>query len=323
MRGALLAVAVAVAGCSSSFGKSPAPPERPSPQPAIAAHAASSSTFDIGNGVALRVEREASGACTTAAVANGKELWSERTCLGTKDHPWFVSPDREWLLIVERAPTLDGRRSSAVPVARLFRRGFPQRALTLADLSVAETAAQIENGRLNWLGEDPRVVEDGVELRLADWTLARFRWTVVAGPGQAAPSSEPALACQPCSYVDEQGVYHLAANDEDIPAKYRKRARSIQGQVITYTETPRPVAPLAEASSPRPSWGMSQEELNKQTREEQRKLDARAAELAEERERNRGIPNDPTGTPVVRCLDNSMRPRRCDDIEIRSALKKW
>jgi hypothetical protein len=325
MRCALFAVAAAVAGCSSWFGKSPPPPKqfaKSPPQPTPPPLTANSSTFDIGNGVVLRVGREAGGACTTAAVANGNELWSERTCLGTKEHPWFFSPDKEWLLVIERAPAVDGRGPSVVHVARLFRRGIPQRALTLADLSVVETAVQIEEGRLRWLAEDPKAAEEGVELRLADWTVARFRWPAVAAPGQAAPSPAPALACQPCSYVDEQGVYHLAATDEDIPAKYRTRARAIQGQVTTYTETPRPVASPPEPSRRRLSDGYSQEELNKQTAEEQRKLDARAAQLAEERERNRGVPTLPAGSLMARCFDNSMRPRRCDDGEIREAERR-
>lgn len=327
MRCALFAVVAAAAGCSSSFGKS-SPPPAPPVQTA-------SSTFDIGNGVTLRVQREASGACTTAAVANGKELWSEHTCLGTKEHPWFVSADKEWLLVVERAPAIEGGVPSAVQVARLFRRGVLDRALTLADLSVAETAVQIEDGRLRWLGEDPKAAEDGLELRLADWTLARFRWpTVGAAPRKAAPSAARARACQPCSYVDEQGVYHLAATEEDIPAEYRTRARAIQAQVTTYAAPPRPVGRPAEQSGPQPWEIVRDDALRKKSAEKQRERAEREAvaarQFAEQRERDQNknwmqrladSPSGGGGTIAPRCYDNSMRPRPCDDGEMRQAAQ--
>jgi hypothetical protein len=319
----LLAVALLLAAACDSraatwlanAARRPAASASPGAKP----QGASSKTFDIGNGVVLRVERDEAGACTTTALAGDQQLWSDSKCLGTKQHPWFLSRDREWLLVVDSEPSLAAGSTEVPPLARLYRRGVPSRSLGFDDLGVSREAMRIENGALHWLGEDPRATADGVDFRLSDWTQAAFRWPPVAPKPVAAALAAPS-SCEPCSYVDEQGVYHLAANADEIPDRYRAQARAVRGEVNVYSAPPR--SKLADDANARQPWEIVHEQAM-QKKAAAAEAQARAAGheamvKAQEQAANRRWSNEGSYSPP-RCFDNSMKPRPCDDGEIRQA----
>jgi hypothetical protein len=127
------------------------------------------------------------------------------------------------------------QQSGVTRLGRLWRHGAATIDLTPNALRLRPGTFRVEGGVVRWLGErDQRVSAQGVEVQLVDGSLRLLRFD---GADLAAPppppklqqaSSRPQAECNPCSYTDDQGVYHMVENTGQIPEKFRAQALQVR-----------------------------------------------------------------------------------------------
>jgi hypothetical protein len=266
MRLPLLAM-LALSACRKPAPVEPAPPSaaeaqppaQPSPSGPLA-HLFWSTVADA-DGPLVQVRQTATGSdrCHVSASVADRESWSADACLATRSQLRFLSPDGDALLVLDPGPEVENEPPAGVRIGTLFRRGAPVAQLTPSALQLPYGALRIEGGKLRWLGpRDQRARSEGIEVQLADGSVRLLRFDGAGLPRPAAPRPRPTqgaepkvatFACSPCAYTDDQGVYHLEARAEDIPARYRTRAAGISGVVNRADAAPVSAAPAETTMS--------------------------------------------------------------------------
>jgi hypothetical protein len=211
--------------------------------------------------VQLRQTATARDRCHAEVTVGGEPRWSVEACVGTRLQLRFLSPDGERALVLEPAPeATDQQRLELTSLGRLWRHGAAAIDLTPDALRLRSGAFRVEAGVVRWLGErDQRVTAQGVEVQLADGSLRLLRFDgadLAAPPPPPKPQQatlRPQAACNPCSYTDEEGVYHMVENAEQIPEKFRAQGSQVRAIENRADAMPAPSAmapPLAGAFVP-------------------------------------------------------------------------
>jgi hypothetical protein len=208
--------------------------------------------------VQLRQTATARDRCHVEVTVGGERRWSIDACVATRLQLRFLSPDGERALVLDPSPEVAGGQPlDLTSLGRLWRHGAVAIDLTPAALSLHPGALRVEAGVVRWLGErDQRVSAQGVEVQLADGSsrLLRFDGADLkappAQPQQGAPRAR--AACNPCSYTDGQGVYHMVENADEIPARFRNHATQVRAVENRADATPasNAIAPAASARAP-------------------------------------------------------------------------
>ena len=183
--------------------------------------------------VQIRQRASAPKRCRAEVTVGGEPRWSVDRCLATRLQLRFLSPDGAAVLVLDPAPELSaGQPAELAVLGRLWRQGAPPRELTPSALRLSPGAVRPEGGIVRWLGErDQRASAQAVEVQLADGTTKAIRFDgadLAAPPAPAVAARGAPPPCNPCSYTDDQGTFHMVENADEIPAKYRKRASRVR-----------------------------------------------------------------------------------------------
>jgi hypothetical protein len=200
--------------------------------------------------VQLRQTATARDRCHAEVTVGGEPRWSVEACVGTRLQLRFLSPDGERALVLEPAPEVsDQQPIDLTSLGRLWRHGAAAIDLSPNALRLRPGAFRVEAGVVRWLGDrDQRVSAQGVEVQLADGSLRLLRFdgadlaTPPPPPKLRQASSQPQATCNPCSYTDEQGVYHMVENAGQIPEKFRAQASQVRAIENRADATPAPTA---------------------------------------------------------------------------------
>jgi len=191
-------------------------------------------------GATLVQEPLPAGICDLRCVSVAGQ-WTARLCAGAQPDLKVVSPDCEWLAVLQREPEVgDGIESTVL--GALFRRGKPIRTVAAAELPAASVT--IAFNRLQWLGGGAaQFREGGLALPLRSGPDI---WLPLESPMKRKAKAPPAQL----SYVDEQGSLHLVDNRDEIPPRYRARAAEVTSSSVTVVPMPAPPPVEPEAAPP-------------------------------------------------------------------------
>ncbi len=147
----------------------------------------------------------------------------------------FQAPEPDTILVVHADPELGNE------LALLLKKGSVEKKWLVADVLEAGEL-RVDGGKVQWLAPvGSRVLREGVELRLASGRRVVLRFDGAGPPQKPRPVPVAELTC-PCSYTDDEGVYHLVGAAADVPPKYRVRAAPVRSDAVQVIPMPPPPA---------------------------------------------------------------------------------
>ena len=187
----------------------------------------------------VRIEQMGCGPrCVTTSLRGAVALWSTPTCLAAESQLRFVSANGAGLVVLEPNPRKSEAWTETV-VGTVFNQGAPLRSLKARSF-VASAGGK--GDYFTWLGgvygragKPPQLLPDGSAVKIE--TIEK-RVLLIAFDGAGFPENEapapPAarkISGRMRQYVDDQGEMHFVEDESEIPARFRRRARGVEGEV--------------------------------------------------------------------------------------------
>jgi hypothetical protein len=163
----------------------------------------------------------------------------------------FQGADGDTLLVVHSDPEVNDQPPNAVELAMLLRKGALLRSWTAAELLEAGELRIVE-GRVQWLAAvGSRAVRDGAQLRLASGRRLLLPFDGQGPKRSARPVPVAELSC-PCSYLDDEGVFHVVGAATEVPPQYLVRAHPVSSSGVQVMPMPPPPLPVEESAEEPP-----------------------------------------------------------------------
>jgi hypothetical protein len=233
--------------------------------------------------IQLRQTATARNRCHAEVTVGGDKRWAVDQCMATKLYLRFLSSDGERAVVLDPAPEVEsGAELDQVALGKIWSHGTVAAVLTPAALRLSGRV-RAEGGVARWLGErDQKVLREGIEVQLADGSLRtiRFDGADLAAPPKPRVSAMPAAvqSCNPCSYTDDSGTYHVVESAEEIPLKFRRNAARVRPVENRADAAPVLAAPVPAAAGLDPAPFGQQPPTHEPTRAELEKAEAAEVE---------------------------------------------
>jgi hypothetical protein len=193
-----------------------------------------------------------------------KVMWRWDTCIATREQLKFVSPDGTRVLVVDPLPAALQAKANwqDLEVATLYEHGVRVRgakagALVRTPIEVREPSLRIVwvKGHGGFPGAPPRYASGGkaVELDTVDGQAFSLGFDGEGFPAAPEEKHVFAGAASMYQYEDDQKTVNFVSSFNDIPKKYRSRARPVEAQILTVSGSLRLGEPRASEPTPEPS----------------------------------------------------------------------
>lgn len=195
-----------------------------------------------------------------------KVVWKWDTCIATREHLQFVSPDGKRVLVIDPLPaSLQAKtRWQDMEVATLYEHGVRVKgakagALLRAPIEVREPSLRIlwVKGHGGFPGAPPRYSSDGraVEFDTVDGHALRLGFEGDGFPTAPEEKNVFNASAGMYRYEDEQGTVHIVGSHSEVPEQYRTRAAPVEAQILTVSGPlglgePRALGPTPESPPP-------------------------------------------------------------------------
>jgi hypothetical protein len=204
-----------------------------------------------------------------------KVMWRWDTCIATREQLKFVSPDGTRVLVVDPLPAALQAKANwqDLEVATLYEHGVRVKgakagALVRTPIEVREPSLRIVwvKGHGGFPGTPPRYASGGkaVELDTVDGQVFSLGFDGEGFPAAPEEKHVFAGAASMYQYEDDQKTVNFVSSFNDIPEKYRSRARPVEAQILTVSgslrlgesqasePTPEPSSPVDASKEPNP-----------------------------------------------------------------------
>jgi hypothetical protein len=163
----------------------------------------------------------------------------------------FQGADGDTLLVVHSDPEVNDQPANGVELALLLRKGTLVRSWPAAEL-LEPGELRIVEGRVQWLAAvGSRAVREGAELRLASGRRVLLPFDGQGPKRSARPVPVAELSC-PCSYLDDEGVFHVVGAAAEVPPQYLVRAHPVSASGVQVMPMPPPPLPPEESAEEPP-----------------------------------------------------------------------
>jgi|GEM_PF-2842278 len=195
-----------------------------------------------------------------------KVMWRWDTCIATREQLKFVSPDGTRVLVVDPLPaSLQAKANwQDLEVATLYEHGVRVKgakagALVRTPIEVREPSLRIVwvKGHGGFPGTPPRYTSGGkaVELDTVDGHAFSLGFDGEGFPAAPEEKHVFAGAASLYQYEDDKKTVNFVSSLNDVPEKYRSRARPVEAQILTVSGPlglgePRSAEPKPESPPP-------------------------------------------------------------------------